>query len=272
VKTEPLALSVLRKLAEIGGDVSSLETPAGRVRVSSRGPRGAPELLVFHGLGDSIGGWAQASIPWLRKFRVHLVDLPGHGLSDAPPDASQETMLSALRVVGKRFPDARLVGHSLGGWLALKLILDGSISPHELVLVNPGGATLPRAEYESFAALTQAADAEGARKYLRAAFHSPPKALELFPGAVLKAMRSPAISNFLKAVKEKDFIAPGELKKLAMPVRLIWGESDRLLPKGTLPFWKQELHGARLVLLEKAGHVPHLERPFALASAVAAKF
>lgn len=263
---------MLRKLAEAGGVTEHLLTPAGLWRLSSRGAESRPQLLVIHGLGDSIAGWAQASLPLLTRFRVHLVDLAGHGLSEAPPDWSQATLLQGVRAVVQRFPTARLVGHSLGAWLLLKLILRGELLPRELVLVNPGGATLPREEWEPFKKLILADSPAGARAYLRRAFHSPPRALELFPGEVIRQMRAPAISGFLGAVQESDFIAPGALASLSIPTRVIWGQSDRLLPVGTLPFWQRELPRARFVLLDKAGHCPHLERPLALARAVAAPF
>ncbi len=272
--SEPLALSLLRKLAEAGGETRALDTPAGRLRLSSRGRAGAPELLVVHGLGDSIGGWAQASLPWLVGHRVHLVDLPGHGLSEAPPDWKQTTLLAGVEAVAKRFPEARLVGHSLGAWLLCKLILRGSLAPRELVLVNPAGPRLPREEWEPFRALIQARDAEGARHYLTRAFHSPPRALMLFPGEVLRQMQSPSIAGFLDAVGEDDFIEPGSLAPALgqTRTRLLWGLSDRLLPAPVFPFWKRELHGARLHAIEKAGHVPHLEAPLETARAIAAPF
>jgi pimeloyl-ACP methyl ester carboxylesterase len=262
----------LRKLAEVGGETEMVDTPAGRLRLASRGARGNPQLVVVHGLGDSIAGWAQAALPLLARFRVHLLELPGHGLSQAPPDFRQETLLDGLRAVLARFPDARLVGHSLGAWLLVKLLLRGALSPRELVLINPAGAALSREEWAPFQSLILARDAPGARAYLRRAFHRPPRALEWFPGEVLRQMRAPAIASFLSAVQESDFLAPGALASLTCKTRLVWGESDRLLPQGTLDFWKRELVGARLVLLAKAGHLPHLERPLALARAIAAPF
>jgi len=274
--SEPLALSLLRKLAEAGGEVRTLDTPAGLVRMSIRGPRGKPPLMILHGLGDSIAGWAQASLPLLAAYRVHIVDLPGHGLSEAPPDWKLSTMLEGARAAVQSVPHARLVGHSLGGWLALKLILDGSVTPPGLVLINPGGAQLSPDAWAPFTQLVLAHDAPGARRYLRSAFHSAPRALELFPGEVIKQMRAPPIEGVLTALGEHDFIAPGALANLRVPTRLIWGQSDRLLPRETLAFWREELgrspHArAHIVTMDKAGHCPHLERPIALARAIALK-
>ena len=269
---EPFAMSLLRKLAETGGEVTHLETPAGRLRMISRGSRRLPPLLVLHGLGDSIAGWGQASLPLLARFRVHIVDLAGHGLSDAPPNWKLSTMLAGARAAVQAVPGARIVGHSMGGWLALKLILEGSIAPPGLVLVNPGGPLLPESSWDPFRKLILAEDHHGARRYLRSAFHSSPKALELFPGEVLKQMRAPPISGVINSLVEADFIATGDLANLSVPTRLIWGASDRLLPAETLPFWRKELARAEFHLLEKAGHCPHLERPLALAKMIAAPF
>ena len=54
-----------------------------------------------------------------------------------------------------------------------------------------------------------------------------------------------------------------------MPLRLLWGESDRFLAAGTLPFFRAHLAGAEIKLIPRAGHCPHLEAPAALANAIA---
>jgi pimeloyl-ACP methyl ester carboxylesterase len=78
--------------------------------------------------------------------------------------------------------------------------------------------------------------------------------------------------KFLAAVVKEDFLRDAEMASLRMPVRIIWGERDRLLPAATLPFFRSHLPEAELVLLPKAGHLPHLEAPAELARAISFPF
>jgi pimeloyl-ACP methyl ester carboxylesterase len=205
---------------------------------------------------------------------VHLVDLPGHGLSDAPANYRIATILAAVSAYARTLRRPALLGHSLGGWLAVRLAADPSIDAACLVLVNPGGMLPAPALWEPFLALVQPkstageAGKEAARRYLDAAFHAPPPLLKLFPGEVLRAMTAPAIAGFLGALAAEDFLRPEELRSLRLPVRLVWGESDHLLPQGTLAFFRENLPAHRFVPLTGAGHLPHLEAPLRLARAV----
>ena len=72
-----------------------------------------------------------------------------------------------------------------------------------------------------------------------------------------------------EAVAPEDFLRDTELAALRMPVRIVWGERDRLLPAGTLPFFRAHLPRAEVVTLPHAGHLPHLEAPTELARAIA---
>jgi pimeloyl-ACP methyl ester carboxylesterase len=85
-------------------------------------------------------------------------------------------------------------------------------------------------------------------------------------------MSAPACSGILEALSEPDFLREAELATLKAPLRLVWGTCDRLLPEGTLDFFRRALPRADVVLLQNAGHLPHLETPRALARALLAPF
>jgi len=259
---QALALALLRNVAERGARVGVLHG----LRYAVRGPAGAPELLILHGLGDSIAGWARVLGPLSREHRVHILDLPGHGLSAAPADYRLGTLLGPIARYAADLRSPVLVGHSLGGWLAARLALRSGTPASGLVLVNPAGAVLPAGEWKGFRELLDSADA---RRYLERAFHRAPVALRLFPGEIARAMSAPATRAFLDAVVPEDFLRDAELASLRMPVRIVWGERDRLLPTGTLPFFRAHLSRAEVVTLPHAGHLPHLEAPAELARAIA---
>jgi pimeloyl-ACP methyl ester carboxylesterase len=272
---EPLALALLRAVAERGAETGFFPTPSGALRFARRGRADAPDLLLVHGLGDSLAGWARVLPQLSSTFRVHAIDLPGHGLSQMPPDFRIPTMLAALGSYAATLRRPLYVGHSLGGWLCARLALQFAASaeapagPRGLVLVNPGGAGLPAEAWAPFLAAVRAADKAGARHYLDRAFHRAPVALRLAPRFVLDAMAAPALRGILAAVSAPDFLTAQELRSLSLPIRIVWGDADRLLPEGSLAFFRENLPRAELLRLPLTGHLPHVEAPRALAAAIA---
>ena len=264
---QDLALAAMRKLVERSGQTGFAATPAGALRYVTRGPPGAPDLLLLHGLGDSLAGWAQVVDPLSRRHRVHLLDLPGHGLSARPPDWRLETLVLAVGHYARGLRTPVVAGHSLGGWIALRLAR--ALPLAGLQLINPGGAALDPARWAPFRELVSARDRRGVERYLAAAFHRPPLLLRLLPGEVISAMWTESARGLLDAIGPQDFITGDELRALRLPVRLIWGARDRLLPEGTRAFFQRGLPDADLVELAGAGHLPHLESPRALSRALA---
>ncbi|MGZ6125327.1 MAG: alpha/beta fold hydrolase [Myxococcales bacterium] len=267
-----IALALMRGLAERDAQVGWAVSPAGLLRYAVRGSAGAQPLLLVHGLGDSLAGWARVAGRLARSFQVHLLDLPGHGLSERPPDWRLGTLAAAVSEYAARLRDPVIVGHSLGGWLALRVALSGAVRPAGIVLINPGGATLPAGGWQPFLEIVSARDARGAARYLERAFHRAPLAMRLFPGEVIRAMSAEACQGPLRAVAEADFLREEELASLRAPVRLVWGARDRLLPEGTLEFFRRALPRAGVVILDRAGHLPHLEAPRELSRALLLPF
>ncbi|MBS2022436.1 MAG: alpha/beta fold hydrolase, partial [Deltaproteobacteria bacterium] len=189
--TESLPFAALRTVAEVGAETGFFLSPTGPLRFFLRGKPDAPPLLILHGMGDTGPGWGPVIPRLARHFRVHALDLPGHGLSVAPGDWRFDTMLSAVRAYAQSLEKPVLVGHSLGGWLGARLALEGAVPLRALVLVNPAGAALSREAWEEFRTRVDAQDVRAARLYLKLAFHVPPPLLWLFPKEVLKVMQAP---------------------------------------------------------------------------------
>jgi pimeloyl-ACP methyl ester carboxylesterase len=115
------------------------------IRVIESGPATGEVVLLVHGWGGLVYSYAE-TIPALANagYRAIALDLPGHGLSDKPLDASKYTT-RALNDVILGVADAMnvrrftFVGHSMGGALGLDLATRGDQRLTRLVLINPAG-------------------------------------------------------------------------------------------------------------------------------------
>jgi pimeloyl-ACP methyl ester carboxylesterase len=255
------------------------------------GGRGAPPLLFVHGLGSAGYLEWRFNLPVLaRSHRVFAPDLPGFGRSEKP-EAGYGIPLFA-RVI-ERYIRARrlkpvLVGASLGGRVALEVALSSPESVQRLVLVNSLGVVRPnvqpfyplvalpgvgegllRALREALHRLPAGAIRRGARRYLgirgdiERVLDEPYLARlremhadEAFPRAYAATVRAIAHPD---SYRSDSLLA--RLAETGLPVLLIWGEGDRLLPLARARLAHQKLPGARLEVIEGAGHAPQAERP-----------
>ncbi len=103
-----------------------------------------PPVVLLHGMGDDSSVWDETVAALAGDFACTAVDLPGHGRSPAPDDPGayeRQTVLDALDEVLERTGPALVVGHSLGGYLALAHRItrpDGPTAAPGLVLVSTG--------------------------------------------------------------------------------------------------------------------------------------
>jgi pimeloyl-ACP methyl ester carboxylesterase len=204
---------------------------------------GAPVVLV-HGLGGSSRCWWPAVRALAARHRVYLVDLPGFGtlrrlhrefaLTDTAVWLSQ--WMAAAGVA-----QADLVGHSMGGYLALRLAATEPGRVCRLALVAPAGVPTGRALWHHVLALP------------RSWRHATPSTLRL---ATMDAFRThPALVWRVARALVKDDLVP-LLGQIRAPTLVVWGRDDRLLPSSSAAVLQSELRDARLVLIERAGHMP----------------
>jgi pimeloyl-ACP methyl ester carboxylesterase len=258
---------VRQLLAAQGVEDAFVEVDGHPVHVYAAGrPDAARTVVLLHGLGDSANNWFR-TLPLLawRGDRVLAVDLPGHGFS--PPHDERgflhireharvvEQVVAAKRASG---PDAALVGHSLGGWVATRAHLSG-LSASRLVLVESAGLAY-EGMWDSLEMLRINRE-EDVRRFFRTVMHRTPFAISVLSSEVASMFRSPAVVNFINATGRDDIIDDAELANVTARTTILWGENDGLIPPILAHRWNGGIPGSRLVWMPRCGHAPQFERP-----------
>lgn len=233
---------------------------------ASRGA-GGPPLMLVHGLGSSANAFFRTLLPLAKRFStVYAVDLPGNGFSPTPNDgpvALQEyvELLRAFRreVIGEK---VFLVGNSLGGGMALKFAFSEPEALVALGLVSPAGA---RVSHERFAQLIKSFhvnDAKEARVLAHKLFAKAPLSMLFFADELRKMVSTETVRAIVKEVSPADMVSPEDVKALPMPVMLIWGQKEKLLPYEGLDFFRSCLPPhSEIHEVENFGHMPQMEHP-----------
>jgi abhydrolase domain-containing protein 6 len=231
-----------------------------RVRLDSGS---ATPVLFIHGLGTSSSSWIRI-LPSLRCSRsLYCLDLPGFGLSRftdpyAIPTIPRldEALDSFIHAI---FPSRFIVvGHSLGGWLALRLALHAPELIERLVVINPAGIRYPG--YEEQAKLFAVHTRADVKRLLETMWLRYPFKFRFLLRPILDEMRKRKIPEFLATVTESDFIND-QLSSLTVPTDIVWGIDDRLILAPALHILQNAIPSSRTSLINHCGHIPQLERP-----------
>jgi 3-oxoadipate enol-lactonase len=229
-----------------------------RVRDEGEHPRRPPVLLV-HGAGSSSVVWMDAVKRLGPRRRVVAPDLPGHGQSDAWHDVSIDLYRDAVGTIAANLGLDRvvLVGHSMGGAIALRTALAWPERVAALVLVCTA-ACLP-APVELMAALER--DPLHMSEWMARLSFAPTTPRELVERWQAVAWTAPPEVLLADLRALGGFNVSGELSRLRMPALVVGGMDDLLTPPALSKDLAQALPNARLLLVPHAGHMAFLEQP-----------
>ena len=236
-----------------------------------------PGLLLVHGFGGAKEDFADHVPALAADHTVVIVDHRGHGASDAPEDPAAYSfdrlaadMLAVADAVG--FERFRLLGHSMGGFIARRMVLTHPERIDALVLMDTAPGPIPGFDADLMdaageIALTQGKDALTELLTLAAPLDTPAylRTLETRPGyqefqdrkwADLSAVMWGALVHEI-AHQRDDLPAFGSI---ACPALVIVGEQDEpfLEPSRAMA---RAIPGAELVVIADAGHSPQFENP-----------
>ena len=233
----------------------------------ARGPEGRPPIVFLHGFAGDHETWISQMIGLEHRRRVIAFDLPGHGAALDWPKVGHagiaaEAVIASLGGLGiERF---HLVGHSMGGAtatiVALKLAEARRLA--SLTLLAPGGFG-PEINHRLLRRFAAATDEHEIHSLLEQFFGFEKPVPLAAARRIAEARRDPRVPARLATVVEA--ILDGERQKsfdldrladLPHPIRLIWGDQDRVLPL-------RQAHAVPGVVATHVfagvGHMPHLE-------------
>jgi magnesium chelatase accessory protein len=235
-----------------------------------------PALLLLHGTGAATHSWRDLAPLLARRFTVIAPDLPGHGFSGRPATRGMslpgmaQGVTALLQALGAA--PVLVVGHSAGAAVAVRMVLDGRVTPGHLVGVNAAlwplagllrvmsplakllamAPMVPRwvssraadetAVARLIAGTGSTLDARGAQLYAR---------LMRDPGHVAGALA-------MMANWQLDALFD-DLPRLRTPLTLVVGSADRTVPPAQADAVAARVREARVMRLAGLGHLAHEE-------------
>lgn len=244
-------------------------------------------LVLLHPFAACAQVW-EPILPFLEEeHKVFALAIPGHRGAEPVPDDFDFSVEHAVNLLERQLDDlgiaqAHLVGNSLGGWLAIELARRGRAT--SVVAIAPGGGwelgsahhkRLVRKFHVTRKLLTVGgplaswlARSPLARGLcLRDAIARPERLTALQAQVFIEsAWRCAIFDGVLRSLPTQPLAEPFEP---SCPIRLVWGERDRLLPIcGYSERWRRILPRADWVVLDGVGHVPMYDDPERVAHSI----
>jgi pimeloyl-ACP methyl ester carboxylesterase len=266
-------------------DIAGCETYV--VDAPARSPEPLPPVVLLHGYGDTADCWRRVLPALQRGRRVVAIDTPPFGRSGPPPANFEDDLIACYEEFFPALFDeldigrAVVVGHSMGGAMALMLALDAPEHVERLVMIAPAGLG-DHAPWWWHA--------------IAGRWINWPALLKL-PNPVARPAVKAALRGFLEDRLVHDTRAMGEVidhfvqlhggprelrhlidtgralmagytgtllarsAALPVPVLMLWGAEDRLAPAAHAREFVQAVPHARVEVLDNCGHYPQLELP-----------
>ena len=240
-----------------------------------------PPLLFLHGLGGSWRDWSANLPAFAATYQVIALDFPGFGDSDKPEvQYSIEWLTDMVErfILERKLDKVRLVGHSMGGLVALNLAARPNWRIKKLIVMNAVGIG-DKAEFISYAMTKKIMGPEtrweSFEGFLKEEFRGmvdsfikdrkPKTAREFFESVPKNPFTGnpflPMTPNVQMTASILDFDIRPKLPSIRQPTLILWGAKDPVAPPQDASFLQKEIPQSKLILFPDSGHSPMIEHP-----------
>jgi pimeloyl-ACP methyl ester carboxylesterase len=261
------------------------------IHYKESGDPNGPLILLLHGFASSTFTWHRVMEPLSAYGHVVAYDRPGFGLSERPmpedqlgseqdvygEEANVAIIIGLMEYFGAE--QAILIGNSAGGRVAMAAAVAFPERVHALVLVDSVGGEAASQGLLRFILRSPQLRAIGpylartivssGEETIQLAWHDPSLITEeMIAGYTLPLQVENwdrALWEFTRASKRPDLVS--RFDRLTMPVLVVSGDDDGIVPVETAITLSQQINGASLVIIENCGHLPQEECPQAFMDA-----
>jgi pimeloyl-ACP methyl ester carboxylesterase len=241
-----------------------------------------PPIILLHGLGGCAYSWRFLAPVLAQHNRVFTLDLKGYGLSAKPADGkyavSDQANMVAAFIRSQDLHNLVVVGHSMGGAVALmtysKVREDQPARINRLVLIDSAGYP-QKMPWFIWLAKVPGVGAVGAKVVsprlatylvLKKCYYDDEKITEEQIGTYAYYGSLPGAGEVLlqtaRQIVPADFDSLiAQYKTIGVPVLIIWGQEDQVVPLAVGKNFKRDIPNSELVILPKCGHMPPEEEP-----------
>ena len=241
-----------------------------QVRYSERGS-GDSITLLLHGFGGDLDNWIFNLGTLSEKNRLVALDLPGHGKS------TKTIIDSSIKGMGKfvskflelhNLTSVNIVGHSMGGAIAMQMLLDHPQTVKSLTLIGSAGLgkDINRDYLNGF---VKSQTPMEMTLVLRQLFADESLVSRQIVEEILNYKRMDGVERALKELSSTFFelnqqtILADNLMDSDKPILLIWGREDHIIPVSNAQnFFAAAGKNVEIKIFESAGHMVHMEKAF----------
>jgi len=248
---------------EQGPKYEFVETSLGTLRYAKRGS-GDEAVVLIHGFGGDLDGWLFNIDALGEAATVYALDLPGHGQSTKSlANPGLDTMTAALSEFMAKvgIDSAHLVGHSMGGAIAMHMAADDPGKVDSLTLICSAGLGKEIGGYVD--AFVDAQGRKDLKPVLEQLFADKSLVSRQLVDDILKYKRLDGVEPVLRDLAASLFAGqtqqnqPAErLAGKSPPTLVIWGKHDEIIPVAHA----ENLPGAKVVVFDDAGHMVYMEK------------
>jgi len=260
--------------AEAGLVVQTAEVGGRKISYAGAGEDGEVVLLI-HGYGGDRNSWLFLQEPLAARHRVYALDLPGHGTSakdvgDGSIGVLADAVAGVLDALGA--DRAHLVGHSMGGAVGLAVTARDPRRIASLTLIAPSGFG-PEINAGYLRGFAGAQTRRELKPLVGQLFADEALVTRQLVDDLLAYKRLDGVDQALQALlaslldgdeQRADSAAAVAALGDAVPIAVIWGAGDRVIPAAQA----ESVAGAVRHLVDDAGHMPHMERPAQVLTAI----
>ena len=263
-----------------GLETKSIALEFGEIVYAENDVKSDVTLVLVHGFGGNKDTWNWVVPKWNDKYHVVVIDLPGHGESVSKKTLDYTITTQAERLYkfleAKKLKDLYLVGHSMGGAIALRFAGNHVDKLKALILIDSMGMEQTKSdgvklvEKSDKNPLYDVCTKERLQTLLDYSMHKPPYIPDIIKDALLEEKCSRRdLEKVLYEDMYKDVCCLNDIAKgLDIPTLILWGEKDRMTHIDNAALFHDTIKGSQLVIFKETGHVPILEHPEQTAEAI----